>query len=108
MNKKLSLAGVGFSVLVCSGCAMVASPLPGSIYTDVSYPSYYKGVDNVGPGTKRGEAMASSILGIVATGDASVAAAARNGRITKIHTADTKATSVLGIYATYTTVVTGE
>lgn len=108
MMKKISLACVGLSFMVCSGCAIVASPLPGSIYTSVAYPSYYQGVDNGGPGMKKGEAMASSILGIVATGDASIAAAVRNGGITKIHTADTKATSVLGIYASYTTMVTGE
>jgi hypothetical protein len=108
MIKKVLLGGVCLGFVMCAGCAMVASPLPGSIYTSVSYPSYYHGVDNGGPGTKRGEAMASSILGIVATGDASIEAAARNGRITKIHTADTKATSILGVYATYTTVVTGE
>jgi hypothetical protein len=108
MSDKIWLASVGIGLLALSGCAMVASPLPGSIYTSVVYPGYYHGVDNGGPGPKRGEAQATSILGIVATGDASIETAARNGRISKIHTADTHATSVLGIYATYTTVVTGE
>lgn len=94
--------------LAVAGCAVVGSPLPGSLYTDVQFPSHYHGVDNGPPGMRRGEAMATSILGIVATGDASVAAAARNGGISKIHTADTHVTSVLGLYATYKTVVTGE
>ena len=57
---------------------------------------------------KTGEAKATSILGIIATGDASVAAAAKNGGITKVKTVDVKATSIIGIYATYTVVVTGE
>lgn len=96
------------SLFALLGCAAVQTPLVGTVYTDVQFPSYYDGVDNGGPGLKKGQAMATSILGIVATGDASVAAAARNGGIKIIHTADTHATSVLGIYATYTTVVTGE
>ena len=90
------------------GCAVAPSPLPGSIYTDIKFPSYYQGVDTSGPGSKRGEAQSTSVLGIVATGDSSIEAAARNGGIKKIHTADTHSTSVLGLYATYTTVVTGE
>ena len=106
MRYGIGLAGVGIGLLVLSGCAVVASPLNGSIYTSVTYPSL--GGSTAGPGMKRGESSASSILGIVATGDAGVEAAARNGNITKIHTADTHASSVLGIYATYTTVVTGE
>jgi hypothetical protein len=101
-------AFLGAALLVCSGCSLAPSPLVGAIYTSMQYPSWYHGVDNAGPGSKRGTAKASSILGLVATGDASIEAAARNGRITKIHTADTQATSVLGLYATYTTIVTGE
>jgi len=41
-------------------------------------------------------------------GDASIQAAMQNGGITKIHHVDYKVTSVLGVYATYTTVVYGE
>lgn len=104
--KKMSVTIASLGFMLCSGCAVVASPLNGSLYTSVMYPSH--GANDAGPGPKKGEASASSILGIVATGDASIATAARNGGITKIHTADTKATSVLGFYASYTTVVTGE
>ncbi|MBI3782765.1 MAG: hypothetical protein HY270_05115 [Deltaproteobacteria bacterium] len=103
------MIGVGCcGLLGLSACATTVSPLNGSIYTNVRYPNFYDGVTNDGPGSKRGEAEASSVLGIVATGDASVEAAARNGRINKIHTADTEATSILGLYATYKTIVTGE
>ena len=40
--------------------------------------------------------------------DASVAKAARNGGITKVHYADHEFVSVLGLYGTYTTTVYGE
>lgn len=106
MSDKIWLASVGIGLLALSGCAAVVSPLSGAIYTSVSYPSH--GVNDAAAGPKRGEASASSILGIVATGDASIETAARNGRISKIHTVDTQAWSLLSIYATYTTVVTGE
>lgn len=59
-------------------------------------------------GSRRGEATAISILGLVGIGDASIRVAARNGRITKIATVDQYATNYLGIYATSTTIVTGE
>jgi len=55
-----------------------------------------------------GEACASSILGLVATGDASIEAARRNGRITQISAVDEHSTSILGIYATYCTTVRGK
>jgi len=54
-----------------------------------------------------GTAKATAIIGI-ATGDASIAAAMSNGGITKVHHVDTEVTNILGIYATYTTVVYGE
>lgn len=59
-------------------------------------------------GTKVGQASATSILGIVGTGDASIQAAAKKAGITKISHVDESATSVLGIYAKYTTTVYGE
>jgi predicted nucleic acid-binding protein len=41
-------------------------------------------------------------------GDASVAAACKNGGITKIQTVDEHGTTILGIYSTWTTIVTGQ
>ncbi len=107
MKNLLSAAGLA-GLLGLTGCAVVGAPVVGSIYTDVKYPSYYHGVEASGPAMKTGTAQAASILGIVATGDASVAAACRNGGIKKISTIDTHATNILGLYATWTTVVTGE
>ena len=59
-------------------------------------------------GAKTGTSTATTILGLVSTGDASAAAAARAGNITTIRHADYQFTSVLGIYQKFTTVVYGD
>ncbi|MCF0222666.1 MAG: hypothetical protein HUK20_00205 [Fibrobacter sp.] len=104
--KKLIIAAalVGMAVSF-EGCAMASTPLSGVVVTNVNYGVAATSNEN---STKEGRASASSILGIIATGDASIAAAARNGGITKIHTVDVEAFSVLGIYATHTVIVRGE
>lgn len=101
--QKLAL-GVCLAFLV-SSCAFVASPVLGGLYTDVKAP--LTATSNP-VARKVGTAEASSILGIVATGDASIEAAARNGGITKISHVDYQAKNILGIYATFTVYVYGE
>jgi len=59
-------------------------------------------------GSKQGEACASSILGWITTGDASAVAAAKSAGISQIMSVDNTFSNVLGIYAKYCTVVTGE
>lgn len=108
MKKFFLGLGLAAAALSFSGCAQTISPLPGLLYTDVKYPSYYDGVEASGPGSKRGTASATSILALIATGDASIEAAAKNGGIKTIRTADTHGTSILGLFSTYTTIVTGE
>lgn len=105
MKKAILLASAIAASAALSGCAVVSSPVTGFIYTDVDYPVTATSNEQ---GSKTGEASASSILGIIATGNASVAEAAKNGGITKVKTVDVKATNILGIYAKYTVVVTGE
>ena len=107
MKRKISwLALVLPLAFAMSGCAAYAlSPVLGAIYTDVKAPM---GVtSNVGA-SKVGEASATSILGLIATGDASIQAAMKQGGITKVQHVDYNTTSVLGIYATYTVTVYGE
>ena len=105
MNKILSaLACVGIAAMA-SGCAMASSPVNGSLYSGVQ--AHQSATGNPS-GPKRGESCASSILGIIATGDASAATAAASGGITKVSVVDTDVFSVLGIYAKYCTVVHGE
>jgi hypothetical protein len=57
---------------------------------------------------KTGKACMTSIIGIVATGDASIASAKANGKITKVATVDYNVHNILGVYGKYCTVVTGE
>ena len=109
MRKELLFLGVLLGGAGLTGCGSLApAPMYGWAYTDIKYPSYYDGADNKGPGSKTGTSSAVGILGVVAVGDASVAAAARDGGITTINTVDNKGTSILGIYAKYETIVTGE
>ncbi len=101
--KKLSLALLACMALAMTGCA---SNVPmGMLYTDQTLPITAT-TQNVG--SKTGEATCTSILGLLATGDCSVQAAAKAGNISKVSTVDTKINSILGIYGTYTTVVTGQ
>ena len=59
-------------------------------------------------GPKKGEATAKTILGLVATGDCSIAAAARNGKLKTINHIDYKYKNILGIVQETTVVVYGE
>jgi len=88
-----------------SSCAYVMAPATGFIYTDLKAP--FAVTDNTAS-SKVGTGEITSILGIVATGDASVETAAKAAGITKIHHVDYEAFNVLGIYAKYTIMVYGE
>jgi hypothetical protein len=105
MKKMKLLAVAVVSALMFSSCAMVKSPLMAVIYTDVKGPVT---ATSNSVSSKVGVASASCILGIVATGDASIDAAAKKAGITKIHHVDEHATNILGIYATYEVMVYGE
>jgi hypothetical protein len=102
MKKLIAIFG---AALLLSSCAMVSSPIMGSLYTDVKAP--LAATSNAGA-SKVGTAEAQSILGIIATGDASINTAAKNGGITKISHVDYQGTSILGIIATYKVYVYGE
>lgn len=96
---------IGVLGIFLSGCAFTNSPALGTLYTDAHGPHTATSND---VGEKAGTAEASSILGLVATGDASINEAAKNGNITKISHVDYHTKNILGIYATYTVTVYGE
>jgi hypothetical protein len=105
MNKMMLISGVVFAALA-SGCAMSNSvPVTGFVYNGAK--GTHGATSNV-VAAKTGKSCASSILGIVGSGDATAAAAAKAGGITKIATVDSENFAILGIYATNCTVVTGE
>ena len=103
MKKILAMLVVLALAGFVAGCA---TPYPqGLFYTEVKLPS--STTSNVGS-SKVGVAECESILGLVATGDASIQTAARNGGITKIHHVDWEAKNILGIIGKYKTIVYGE
>jgi len=102
----LACAMLVLTVLGCAGAGL--GPTYGLLSTDVKYPALRTAVENDGVGTKVGTSMSKNVLGWVATGDCSMAAAMKNGGITKVHTVDYHVMNILGVYAEYTTIVTGE
>lgn len=107
MNKIIAgVALLGFAAF-SGGCAIASGG--NGITTGFVYSGYKMG-GNIGPGTgtKIGESCASSILGVVAVGDASVSAAKAAGGITQVAHVDHDNFSVLGVYATTCTVVVGQ
>lgn len=100
---KFSAGALG--VVAISGCAVVASPSVGFLYTDVQGPIA------VGKGTgssKTGEACAKNILGFISMGDASIDAAKKAGNIHEVATVDHSSKIFLFLYGQYCTVVKGE
>ena len=104
MNKIIKAISAA-AVLSLVGCAYSPNaPTSGWIYTDT------KSSVAASDGTampKTGQATCTSILGLVAQGDCSVQAAKINGGISHVTLVDAKQYSLLGIYATYTTIVKG-
>ena len=84
------------------GCQSVYSPAAGAIWLDVKGP--IDAGDKVG--AKEGRACAQSILGVFATGDASIKAAAAAGGITRIDSVDHHSTWKL-VMGEYCTIVRG-
>jgi hypothetical protein len=87
-----------------SGCAVARAPVTGFWYSDVQ--SSTTATSNQA-GNRVGEACAISYLGVVATGDASIETARRNGGITMVSSVDETAKSYLGVYAKFCTIVRG-
>lgn len=102
MKKLLVICGV---LLLMASCASVQSPVGAWAYVNVKGPMAVTG--NTGS-TKVGTAECNGILGLVATGDASIETAAKSAGIKKIHHVDYESSSILGIVAKYKVVVYGE
>ena len=104
--KKALLVSV-LSLLLIS-CAQTKSGVSSGVFYSSWKDTISANVDNSVVVKKQGEACAVNILGIVATGDSSVEAAKRNGRIKKVSYADTTYFSILfGIFQKGCTVVKG-
>lgn len=90
----------------CYFAAPVVPPI-GMVYSDIKAPMDPDFNSTAAP-SKSGKAMATTILGLVATGDCSIKAAAENGGLSTIDSADYKYFNVLGVYQTFTTIVHGK
>lgn len=106
MIKRIAFVGVCVGALALMTGCISPMGLQTALIGDVGLPGMV--TDNAS-GRKVGYATARNIVGIIADGDCSIQAAAKNGGITKISTVDYKIKNVLwGAYAECTTVVTGE
>ena len=103
---KSSLKAVLAIVLVSfalSGCATVATPAIGLIYTDIKYGDT---ATTASAATKTGTACAQSFFAVVALGDASIAAAKAAGGITTVSSVDHTSKHIV-VWGEWCTVVKG-
>ena len=99
-----SLSLISAAYLSLTGCQIVASPMAGGIYNETKYGDVATTHNSA---TKKGKACGQSILGWVATGDASVSAAKAAGGITTVASVDHSAKNILGILGEWCTIVKG-
>lgn len=105
MTKLFAVPVVLMGLTGCAGIAFQAQGVPtAGIYADASTGLH---ATNNSIGKKKGEACASSILGLITTGDAGIRAAADAGNIDNISAVDVSIMNILGIYAKMCTVVSG-
>lgn len=91
-------------LFVATGCASAAKPVSGFIFSDTQFGM---AATNASGAKKEGKACSKSILGAVALGDASIEAAKKAGGITTVATVDATSKNILGFYAEFCTVVSG-
>ena len=98
MLKRVLVLAVLSVLFVASGCqlAPVQPPL-GMIFSQIRAPVDID-CDNTDLGSKVGQAGAVSVLGLIAVGDASVQAAARQAGITTVKHLDYEFMNILGLY----------
>jgi len=103
------LLAVPFLLAGLTGCAGIAFQGQGvafaTLYADATTPMMVTEND---VGKKKGEACATSILGIVTTGDASIRSAADAAGIKSVSAVDNSIKNILGIVSTYCVVVSGK
>ncbi|WP_111657960.1 TRL-like family protein [Isoalcanivorax indicus] len=101
--KRFLLAAIAAAFL--SGCATAHMPVTGFMYGNVKGPMTATAAPE--EATRVGRASVRSILGIIASGDASIHTAARNGGIREIHYVDYESQTFFGVLAEFTVVVYG-
>ena len=105
MRQLFALGVIGLGLLSLTGCQPVMSPVMGILSLDTKMG--WVATTNANA-TKEGKACANTIMGLVATGDASIAAAKAAGGITEVSSVDVSSKSILGITAEFCTIVRGK
>ena len=106
MKKLLIIPAVLAYLTGCAGLAFSGQGTAvGGLYTDAMTPMQ---ATNNDVGKKKGEACATSILGLVTTGDASIRSAADASGIKNISAVDSSFMQILGIYSKYCVQVSGK
>jgi hypothetical protein len=113
MNKRLvsvlSVSVLSAMILSMTGCLVAPfQPPSGMAYSQFDAPLDVDFQNTDMSGLKKGTSETMSILGLIATGDASAQTAARNGGITKIVHADYEYFNVLGVVQKTTVIVYGK
>jgi hypothetical protein len=105
MHQVKKLIGLCAVMALLSGCGgFVQSPVKGLIFTAVQGPIT---ATTSQANARRGSACAWSLLGLVALGDASIEEAKSDGQIREVSTVDHESFNILGVFATFCTVVRG-
>lgn len=99
------LAAVALVAQLTGCAAYLGMDQGGILYRDVTMPLT---ATQQGPGTKVGRASASSILGLINTGNAGIQAAKQAGGITRVSHVEYQSTNILGIIGSYTVIVYGD
>lgn len=107
MKSKILTLCLLLSALLLNGCAYSGLAFPGSYGLAFNKTKMPITANSGRLGSREGSSSASSYLGLITIGDASIDAAARNGNIRDISTVDGEKLNILGLYSKYTTHVTG-
>ena len=110
MSTRLRLVVAAVAVVSMTGCGLYVAPVipaQAAIFSNTRAPLDIE-YDETRLGSKVGRASTTSVLGF-AWGDASIATAAADGKITTIRHADYEYLNVFfGIFSSFTTVVYGD
>ncbi|HYO51225.1 TRL-like family protein [Archangium sp.] len=111
LRKLFVVAVLSMGATGLAGCAGVAFAGAGtlgffSLYANTTGVRYLN--DQARLGSKSGEGCATSILGIVTTGDTSVNETTRKANINRVSHIDYRFENILGVYAKYCVIVYGE
>ncbi len=108
MRKSLGVLAVSLAMIGSLSCTAMTNyygPV-GFIYENTKSPFPHE-VEDISY-SKVGRACSTSILGWFATGDASVEAAAKSAGIKKVKLVTIERTGIMGLYATFCTIVKGD